>query len=804
MAGESILIVEDEPISEQVTRSALIRLGYTVPAAAASGEEAIRMVGEMQPALVLMDIYLQGKMDGITAAEKIHQHFDIPIIYLTAESREDVAARARRSSSYGYLIKPVGEKELHSAIETALHSHRVAGELKTAQRALEEQKTFLAQVIDISPNAVFVRDRAGRYVLANQAAAHSIGCTVSELIGKSEIDFSINSQQTERLLAEDQQVMDSLKELLIPEEQIRFPDGSLRWIQTTKRPITGLDGRADHVLVTLVDISGRKVAQAAQHQQHQILNARVKELKCLYRLSRVLENPAFLNEKFFLSILEIIPTAWQFPEICGVKIIYEDREFITDNFMTTPWELASNITMFGEQIGSITVSYLEDKTQGNSTPFLNEEQTLLNEIAERVGKKIERQRIETAEREQRALAEAINDISAALNSTLNQDEVLERILAFVGRVVPNDAANIWLLGDQSQVVAVVCGAGQGEIASKIVPGLVLSEIPRYRQMIETSQGLFIAHVSDSPEWVDFPVPDWTRFKSYVGMPIYAKEHLVGILNLDSVTPGYFNETHVRKLSVFAHQAAIAIENARLFEKNNHLYQEVWEGRRRLQALSRQLLSLQEAEKKHTARELHDEIGQSLTAIKLNLQAIQYQGANPALHTQLNDSINIVDRALAQVRGLLLDLRPTLLDDLGLIAALRSHIDRYIQRGDLNIRFEAGPFPERLPTDIETICYRVVQEALTNISKHARADQVTVELCHQESWLRFSIQDDGAGFDVAAARERAAQGKSLGLISMEERVLLGEGRIEIESSPSAGTKITAWLPLPPPSMTPIEE
>ena len=961
MAGKCILIVEDEPVSEQVTRSTLTGLGYTVPAAAASGEEAIRLAGEARPDLVLMDIYLQGKMDGIAAADEIRKSFDIPIIFLTAESSEDVTAQARNSSSYGYLIKPVETKELHSAIDTALHHHQMTRELKTAQRALEEQKTFLAQVVDISPNPIFVRDREGHYVLANQAAAASLSVTVAELVGKTEVEFNASSEQAEKLLAEDREVMDSLKEKFIPEEQTLYPDGSNRWIQAVKRPIIGPDGSADQILVTLVDISARKEYQAALLQQHHTLNARVKELKCLYRLSRALENIGFLDEKFFLSILEIIPPAWQFPEITAAKIIYENQEYTTDNFSSTSWMIASNIVVFGESLGTIMVSYLAERPSETFGPFLKEEQTLLNEIVERVGKTIERHRIEAAERQQRALAEAINDTSAALSSTLNLNEVLARISENVGRIVPNDAANIWLLQKQSGVDTVVHGAGDGEVALDIVSGMAVSEIPAYRQMMETGRGMAIADTRKSSKWLSFPESDWVR--SFVSTPIYVKEVLVGFLNLDSATPGFYNDTHVRRLRGITHQAAIAIENARLFEEsqqylaesetlrqagaavaasmkldetldrileqlnqvipcdstsvllvdgndveivrgrgypdsykvigkrfslkeetpdaliyttrkpvnsgdvhadypgkftlpnskkfiswlgvpliikgevtgivtlhslqkdfftpehtrlassfanqvaiaieNNRLFQELWDGRRRLQALTRQLLSLQEAEKKHTARELHDEVGQSLTALKLNLQAMQYQVTEAAVHTQLNDSIGIVDRALAQVRGLLLDLRPTLLDDLGLTSALRSHLDRTMQRTGIAIHFESDAFSERLPTEIETICYRVVQEALTNISKHASADQVTVTLRRLESELQFSIQDDGVGFHVAAARERGAQGKSLGLISMEERVLLGGGRIEIESSPSAGTKITAWLPLPPISADSLE-
>jgi signal transduction histidine kinase len=142
----------------------------------------------------------------------------------------------------------------------------------------------------------------------------------------------------------------------------------------------------------------------------------------------------------------------------------------------------------------------------------------------------------------------------------------------------------------------------------------------------------------------------------------------------------------------------------------------------------------------------------------------------------------------------LDLRPSLLDDLGLASALRWYIDRLAQRTGIKAEFVAEPFATRPPEDLETTCFRVTQEALTNTVRYAKAEHTRVELRQTTDELALEICDDGVGFDVQAARERARQGTSLGVLSMQERVELVGGQFVIESAPGHGTKVYVRLPL----------
>jgi signal transduction histidine kinase len=224
-----------------------------------------------------------------------------------------------------------------------------------------------------------------------------------------------------------------------------------------------------------------------------------------------------------------------------------------------------------------------------------------------------------------------------------------------------------------------------------------------------------------------------------------------------------------------------------------LFEQVRAGRERAQVLSQKLMAAQEAERRHLARELHDEIGQALTAIKINLQAVQ-RAAGEIARPRLEESMGIIDRALQQVRNLSLDLRPSLLDDLGLAAALRWYLDRQAQRAGFSAEFTTDPPGIRAPANLETACFRVAQEALTNIVRHAQAKRVRLDLRQSNSELCLRVRDDGIGFEVGEARQRAVRGSSLGLLGMQERVLLIRGRFEIRSSPGRGTEVQVRLPL----------
>jgi PAS domain S-box-containing protein len=276
-------------------------------------------------------------------------------------------------------------------------------------------------------------------------------------------------------------------------------------------------------------------------------------------------------------------------------------------------------------------------------------------------------------------------------------------------------------------------------------------------------------------------------RSATCVPLISRGELIGSLNLVLDSPGGLASEYVDIAREVTDSLAVAIQDARLLEQ-------VRAGHERLQTLSRRLMEVQEVERRHIARELHDEIGQALTVMKINLQAVQRLLDTPALAPYLEESIRTVDRTLQQVRNLSLDLRPSLLDDLGLVPALRWYVDRQAQQAGFSAQFAADPLEKRLPPDLEIVCFRIVQEALTNVTRHAQAQQVGVELWQRGDELQLIIRDDGVGFDVQTTLDRAVHGASMGLLGMEERALLLGGQVEIKSAPGRGTEIRARFPL----------
>ena len=216
----------------------------------------------------------------------------------------------------------------------------------------------------------------------------------------------------------------------------------------------------------------------------------------------------------------------------------------------------------------------------------------------------------------------------------------------------------------------------------------------------------------------------------------------------------------------------------------------------LRMFSRQLIEAQEDERRRIARDLHDQIGQTLTAVKMNLYTVQRFCNGPEAAHCLKDNIDAVDEALRLVRDLSVDLRPPLLDDLGLPTALCWYVDRYEKRAGVTteVVIELPNQNERFSRELETACFRIAQEALTNVARHARATHVLLQLTRTATTLDMVVRDYGAGFDPAALRKRARRVATLGLVGMQERAHAAGGEIQIHSKIGRGTEVRFTVPV----------
>jgi signal transduction histidine kinase len=281
------------------------------------------------------------------------------------------------------------------------------------------------------------------------------------------------------------------------------------------------------------------------------------------------------------------------------------------------------------------------------------------------------------------------------------------------------------------------------------------------------------------------VLDGSQITAVLAEPLIYRDRLLGVIGVDNEDIGRpFTEEDRNLLALFATHIAIAIANAQLFG-------EVRAGRERLQNLSRRLVEVQEAERRHIARELHDEIGQALTGLKLVL-SMQTPLPTDVARQSHADAQAMIGDLLARVRELSLDLRPAMLDDLGLVPTLAWHFERYTARTNVQVVFKhAGLEGRRFPPDAETAAYRIVQEALTNVARHAVGQEATVRLWASQDCLSVQIEDRGKGFEPEAVFAAYTSG---GLSGMRERAELLGGRMTVESTPGVGTLVTAELPL----------
>lgn len=404
----------------------------------------------------------------------------------------------------------------------------------------------------------------------------------------------------------------------------------------------------------------------------------------------------------------------------------------------------------------------------------------------------ERSRLLESEKAARAAAEsalerlrAIESITDAALLNLGLDELLRELLARVRGALTADYATVGLVDEERQDLyqRVVVGRPEGINLTVRTPlGVGASgktAVDGQPRIVADLAKLDLTRVIGMT-----PAEILKLARSMICAPLRVGDRIIGVVTTVAAEPDHFTEDDLKLLLVVANRAAPAIEQARLVET-------VHAGRERLKALSARLLTAQEEERRRLAVELHDELGQVLTAVKINLQSVQRK-LDAQSRSDLAEPIASVDQAMERVRDLALDLRPSALDDLGLPMALRWYTHRFARDTGIEVHFSADATP-RLEIAVETACFRVAQEALTNVMRHAQARHVWIELDVTAGMTELKIRDDGAGFDVVAARERAVGGVSLGLLGMEERVSSLGGEFEMQSIPGEGTRLSARFP-----------
>ena len=276
-------------------------------------------------------------------------------------------------------------------------------------------------------------------------------------------------------------------------------------------------------------------------------------------------------------------------------------------------------------------------------------------------------------------------------------------------------------------------------------------------------------------------------RCYTGVPLMIADQTIGAIVLGHAQPGPLAEEVQEFVRQVAAQLAVAIRQAQLFD-------EIHRSREQLRTLSHRLVALQEEERKSLSRELHDRAGQSMTSLKIGMGVLRRESEGlPAVQAGIDGLRQMADGVMEELHELAVSLRPSSLDRYGLVPALEQFLAAFQKQNPIEIEFLAsGLDQERLPDDVETALYRIVQESLTNVARHAQAKRVGVILSRKNEFVKLILEDDGCGFDVDEALRRGR----LGLLGMRERAEMLGGTLTIESSPGCGATVYVEVPAGP--------
>ncbi len=688
---------------------------------------------------------------------------------------------------------------------------------RQAEQALEISLTKYKTLFDTFPLGITVSDKQGNILETNRSAEKLLGISTEEHHQRN-IDgpqWQIVRPNGTPMPADEYASVRALKENRLIENiemGIVKSSSETTWISVSAAPMP-LEEYS--VVITYSDIGARKRAEEEIRRLNAELEQRVTERTTQLEEAQVQQRIIFDTvtdglavsdaQGNFVAVNDAFANLYGYArkdDLIGKPAI----EMIAERDRPRAFEYLQHAVLLGtsgnleyamirhdgsEFFGEINVAPIMDESNHpvrfvavtrDITQRQAAEQTLKRYADEQTALAIQNAQLFDAEREQHEIADTLREIGNALTATLDSDSILDYILNQARRLVPHDAMNIMLIEDE--LARVVQGQGYTQFGMDAV-GITfdIHKPSAFQKVLTTYQAHVIADSQTDPDWRPIPETEWIR--AYVCAPIIVRGEVIGFLNMDSATPGFFKPKHVERLQLLAGQTAIALENARLHEKARAAADH-------LQSLAHHLVQAQENERARIARELHDEIGQALTAQIVDLHFLEHNSANPTVVTQrATDLKNATNHILEELHRLTIDLRPVVLDQLGLVAALRQYVNAFQQQhAECDVQFQViGDGWDKLAPPQVTAFYRIVQQALTNVAQHAQAQHVEVLLSRQAKRIVLIVWDDGVGFDP----EVALHSNRLGLTSMKERAAMLGGTLWIESQIGEGTTIHLEVP-----------
>jgi two-component system, NarL family, sensor histidine kinase DevS len=414
--------------------------------------------------------------------------------------------------------------------------------------------------------------------------------------------------------------------------------------------------------------------------------------------------------------------------------------------------------------------YLTEKAGGED--FTEEDQELVELLANQAAVAIENARLYEAATGWSKQLESLNEVGNALATETDLDRLLDLIARRLRELL------------DARLVTVLLPAGAGGLRFAAVAGEGGEELLRQTtartgsksgRVLERGQSERVDSVLDDPD-VDHEATRLIGARTGLWVPLLVRGRAIGVLAAHDKCGGdvRFTDADVRIAETFAARAALAVDLSERIARD---------------AL-RRVVEAQELERRRLARELHDETGQALASILLGLKTLDEKTDDTTARSAIEELRELVVATLQDVRRLAVELRPSALDDFGLVAAVERLADSFAEQSGITVDFQAAIADDRLPDETETALYRIVQESLTNVVKHAQARRVSILLTGKEGAVKAVVEDDGRGFDP----EQASDG-GFGLVGMRERLALLGGRLEIEAARDGGTTIAAEVPVP---------
>lgn len=558
------------------------------------------------------------------------------------------------------------------------------------------------------------------------------------------------------------------------ESRLIRPDGQVRDHYSRVETVVGLGGRPERMVGIRHDITERKHAERQLMRQKEVLQTIFDRLPVMLIFFDAQGRPLLANREFTCVL------GWTLEDLAGRDFIgafYPDPETRqeVDEFIrasTGRWKDFRTHARGGQVIDTAWASVaLSDGTRIG----------IGQDVTDRRRADEERGRFWRSERAARAQAESalarlrqIQSVTDAALAHQGLDDLLRVTLARLRAVMRADVATVLLLAEDGPWVTVRASEGVDGAMSPI-GDIVPVGHGVAGKVAELREGLII----DDANMVEGVSSLRGRVRSVIAAPLLIEGQLVGVLEVGTREKRSFGGgDDLRFLQMVADRVAPAIDRARLVEKLDA-------GREQLSVVSQRLVEAQESERREIARELHDEVGQLLTGLKLMLETSGDRDGR-----RREEMTTIVNDLMTRVRGLSMSLRPPMLDDLGLVPALLWLVEHYTTQTGVRVDFHHEGLNCRFPPAAETAAFRIAQEALTNVARHAGVKTAALAVNADAQRLCVEVRDDGRGFDVRATRGMACAG----LAGMRERARLAGGRVTLESAPGEGTRVRAVLPL----------